>query len=61
MEFEQYLSRLIEFTEDRKLVMQRQAEAFSSFCHGASVEFTGKFLTALGLPQEPRSSDYPNF
>jgi hypothetical protein len=61
MLFEEYLSQLIQFTEDRALVMSRQSEAFSSFRQSASVEFTGKFLMALGLPQEPRDQRYPNF
>lgn len=59
MLFEEYLSRLIQYTEDRALVMSRKSEAWSSFCHGASIEFTGKFLIDLGPPPESRSTEYP--
>ncbi len=57
MLFEEYLSRLIQFTEDRRLILSRQSEAWSSYNHGASVEFTAKFITALGMPANNQRPD----
>lgn len=60
MLFEEYLSRLIQLTEDRALVMSRQSEAWSCFTQAASVEYCAEFLTTLGVDHF-RSRDYPNF
>lgn len=60
MPFEQYLSHLIQLTEDRALIMSRQSEAWSCFTQSASVEYCAEFLTALGQDHS-QSREWPNF
>lgn len=60
MPFEQYLSKLIEFTESRQLVMSRQSEAWSHYCQQASVEYCAKTLLTLGVDRS-RAREWPEF
>ncbi len=48
MNFTDYLSRVIQWTENRALVLSRESEAWTCYCQASSPEFCGEFLTALG-------------
>jgi hypothetical protein len=60
MLFDEYLSRVIQWTEDRALVLSRQSEAWSCFCQASSPEFCGEFLISIGRPASPKDREFPN-
>lgn len=54
MTFDQYLNLLIQFTEDKAMVLSRQGEAFTMFTYSATIPFAATFIAELGPVNNPR-------
>lgn len=54
MNYHQFLAQLIEFTEDRALVLARQSEVVVLFTYATTIPFAATFLSELGMPSNPR-------
>lgn len=53
MTYPQFLLLLIEYTENRALVLARQSEVLSLFTHNYKIPFAATFLIELGMPVRP--------